>query len=128
MSTAHRPTWNPAHGGDSQSGNRFLAPRTAFSVKDLPRHLTVKHRQPSQRPLSAEELKRKLEEREQQHAAGGAGGVAKVPRFDAKPAAEQLLDFSALDGAPPRAHAAPRIRAPPPQPRLSCCPLMHTDP
>mmetsp|Transcript_19618 Transcript_19618/g.49076 ORF Transcript_19618/g.49076 Transcript_19618/m.49076 type:complete len:273 (+) Transcript_19618:35-853(+) len=91
MSTAHRPTWNPAHGGDSQSGNRFLAPRTAFSSKDLPRHLTVKQRQPGSGPQSASELKRQLEERENT----ARDGKPLQPR----PPAEQLLDFSALEAS-----------------------------
>ncbi|KAJ1628273.1 protein CWC15 A [Pavlovales sp. CCMP2436] len=101
MSTAHRPTWNPAHGGDSQSGNRFLAPRTAFSSKDLPRHLTVKQRQPGSGPQSASELKRQLEERENT----ARDGKPLQPR----PPAEQLLDFSALEGARRPAATAPAV-------------------
>lgn len=114
MSTAHRPTWNPARGADAGSAARFGAPRTAVSASALPRYKTMKHRQPgSVEPLSAEELKRKLEERERNPSAGAAG---ETPRIDAHPSAEQILDFSALDGEAAPTAARPTATPPPPPP------------
>ena len=44
MTTAHRPTWNPAVGGENQSGNAKLITSKHFSAKDLPAHLKLKER------------------------------------------------------------------------------------
>ena len=44
MTTAHRPTWNAAKGGNAQSGNIMIAPTRTYSAKDLPAHKLLKSR------------------------------------------------------------------------------------
>lgn len=48
MTTAHRPTWHPARGGNDQGGNRALVPTRQFSSKDAPAHTKLKFRQTGQ--------------------------------------------------------------------------------
>eukprot|EP01116_Phalansterium_solitarium_P003151 TRINITY_DN137_c2_g2_i1.p1 TRINITY_DN137_c2_g2~~TRINITY_DN137_c2_g2_i1.p1 ORF type:complete len:236 (-),score=24.74 TRINITY_DN137_c2_g2_i1:121-828(-) len=71
MTTANRPTWNPAKGGgDVQSGTRLSATTRAYSAKDIPGFTKLKTRQPGQHSASdirARDLKHELEEREQKH-------------------------------------------------------------
>lgn len=45
MTTAHRPTWAPAKGGEEQGGTRIFAPIRQYSAKDAPSHTTLKLRQ-----------------------------------------------------------------------------------
>lgn len=47
MTTAHRPTWHFARGGDDQGGNKLLPSRKA-STRDQPAHKKLKLRQPGQ--------------------------------------------------------------------------------
>ena len=49
MTTAHRPTWNPAVGGENQSGNAKFDSKHR-SAKDLPAHINLKHRCPPPPP------------------------------------------------------------------------------
>jgi protein CWC15 len=44
MTTAHRPTYNPAKGGNIQGGNKLYFPSKQYSSKDLPGNLTLKKR------------------------------------------------------------------------------------
>ena len=44
MTTAHRPTWQAAKGGEEQGGSRIFAPMRQFSAKDAPSHTTLKDR------------------------------------------------------------------------------------
>lgn len=44
MTTAHRPTWAPAVGGEEQGGNRLFVPSRAYSAKDEPSHTKLKFR------------------------------------------------------------------------------------
>ena len=44
MTTAHRPTWAPAKGGEEQGGTRIFAPSRHFSAKDQPAHQQLKRR------------------------------------------------------------------------------------
>lgn len=44
MTTAHRPTWAPAVGGEEQGGMRIFVPSRAVSAKNLPGHLKLKFR------------------------------------------------------------------------------------
>lgn len=44
MTTAHRPTWAPAVGGEEQGGNRLFVPSRAYSAKDQPSHTKLKFR------------------------------------------------------------------------------------
>lgn len=74
MTTAHRPTWNPAVGKRNEGGwDSGGAVSHQFSVRDMPQQMTLKTRkfgQGSQSELlsnSAEDLKAKLEEKEKDH-------------------------------------------------------------
>ncbi|KAK7691910.1 hypothetical protein QCA50_005315 [Cerrena zonata] len=51
MSTAHRPTWDPAQAKDVKGGSR------QFSVRDMAAHTKLKFRQPGQ--TSADEVKKR---------------------------------------------------------------------
>jgi protein CWC15 len=69
MTTAHRPTWNPAQASKDQGGNRSIAPPNQYSSRDLPGHKVLKVRQPGQNTLDEiatrnlkDELLRKEEE------------------------------------------------------------------
>lgn len=44
MTTAHRPTWQAAKGGEEQGGSRIFAPIRQYSAKDAPSHTTLKTR------------------------------------------------------------------------------------
>ncbi len=44
MSTAHRPTWAPAKGGEGQGGMRVYAPTRQMSAKDQAAQMTLKFR------------------------------------------------------------------------------------
>lgn len=44
MTTAHRPTWYNAIGGENQGGNRKVSETTKVCSKDLPGHLKMKTR------------------------------------------------------------------------------------
>ncbi|KAK9803433.1 hypothetical protein WJX73_000094 [Symbiochloris irregularis] len=70
MTTAHRPTWAPAKGGEEQGGTRIFAPSRQFSAKDQPSHQQLKHRQTGQASASdtaTRDLKAELLEREHKH-------------------------------------------------------------
>ncbi|EME26711.1 uncharacterized protein Gasu_57140 [Galdieria sulphuraria] len=70
MTTAHRPTWNPAKGGNEQGGFRLNVPSAKVSARDMPGHLHLKERgkgQGAPEDLEGRDLKRELEEKEQQH-------------------------------------------------------------
>ena len=44
MTTAHRPTWAPAKGGEEQGGTRIFAPSRQFSAKDQAAQTKLKFR------------------------------------------------------------------------------------
>eukprot|EP00916_Digyalum_oweni_P014096 GHVL01023102.1.p1 GENE.GHVL01023102.1~~GHVL01023102.1.p1 ORF type:complete len:194 (+),score=39.28 GHVL01023102.1:73-654(+) len=62
MTTAHRPTWAPAVGGNGQGGNRMLAPTTKLHSKDQPGQTTLKSRPPIPEVKKAFEEKKQAEE------------------------------------------------------------------
>ena len=67
MTTAHRPTWNPAQASKDQGGNKFIAPSKQFSARDLPGHTTLKYRQEGQNTvdeISQRDLKEELLKKE----------------------------------------------------------------
>ncbi|KAG8810627.1 hypothetical protein FRB91_001239 [Serendipita sp. 411] len=76
MSTAHRPTWNPAVGKEVKSGSR------QFSTRDVASHTKLKFRQPGQggtnevdkRDLRAQLLRAEAEARAKKRKAGGFVG------------------------------------------------------
>ncbi|EFJ34539.1 hypothetical protein SELMODRAFT_438896 [Selaginella moellendorffii] len=70
MTTAARPTWAPAKGGQEQGGTRIYGTSQKFSARDLPSHTLLKTRKEGQG--TTEELQRKdllsdLEGRERKH-------------------------------------------------------------
>ena len=44
MTTAHRPTWQAAKGGEEQGGQRIFAPSRMTSAKDQASHTKLKFR------------------------------------------------------------------------------------
>ncbi|KAI0800126.1 Pre-mRNA-splicing factor Cwf15/Cwc15 [Fomes fomentarius] len=78
MSTAHRPTWEPAQAKDVKGGSR------QFSVRDMAAHTKLKFRQPGQtsttevakRDLRAELLVAEAEARERKRKAEGKPALA----------------------------------------------------
>ncbi|XWS09620.1 hypothetical protein CRYUN_Cryun39dG0005300 [Craigia yunnanensis] len=70
MTTAARPTWQPAKGGNEQGGIRIFGPSQKYSSRDLASHTTLKPRkdgQDTQDELQKRNLRDELEEREQMH-------------------------------------------------------------
>jgi hypothetical protein len=70
MTTAHRPTWAPARGGEEQGGMRLFVASRARSAKDQPAQLSMKFRgkgQAGSEDLDGKDLKVR--------AAPGGGGV-----------------------------------------------------
>lgn len=70
MTTAARPTWAPAKGGNEQGGTRIFGPSQKYSSRDIAAHTTLKPRkegQDTQDELHRRNLREELEEREQRH-------------------------------------------------------------
>ena len=70
MTTAHRPTWAPAVGGEEQGGSRWFKASIQTSAKNLPGHTKLKFRQTGQNTeaeLQHMDLKAELEAKERKH-------------------------------------------------------------
>jgi hypothetical protein len=70
MTTAHRPTWAPARGGEEQGGMRMFVASRARSAKDQPGQLSMKVRgagQATAADLDGKDLKAELEAKEREH-------------------------------------------------------------
>lgn len=70
MTTAARPTWAPAKGGNEQGGTRIFGPSQKYSSRDIASHTTLKPRregQDTQDELQKRNLREELEERERKH-------------------------------------------------------------
>ncbi|KVI02372.1 hypothetical protein Ccrd_019365 [Cynara cardunculus var. scolymus] len=70
MTTAARPTWAPAKGGNEQGGARIFGPSQKYSSRDIAAHTTLKPRkegQDTQDEVQRRDLKEELEERERRH-------------------------------------------------------------
>ncbi|KAL9259187.1 CWC15 homolog A-like protein [Drosera capensis] len=70
MTTAARPTWAPAKGGNEQGGTRIFGPSQKYSSRDIASHTTLKPRrdgQDTQDELQKRNLREELEERERRH-------------------------------------------------------------
>lgn len=70
MTTAHRPTWAPARGGEEQGGTRLFVPSKQISAKNQASHTKLKFRQEGQaapHELDKQDLKAKLEAKEREH-------------------------------------------------------------
>jgi len=72
MTTAHRPTWNNALGGDDAGGNRKVAVTQIQRARDLPAHKVLKTRKIGQNSVdevAARDLKQELFDKERKAAA-----------------------------------------------------------
>ncbi|GMN59152.1 hypothetical protein TIFTF001_028259 [Ficus carica] len=70
MTTAARPTWAPAKGGNEQGGTRIFGPSQKYSSRDLASHTTLKSRKEGQdthEELQKRNLREELEEHERRH-------------------------------------------------------------
>ncbi|KAL2245199.1 protein CWC15 homolog A [Sesamum indicum] len=70
MTTAARPTWAPAKGGNEQGGTRIFGPSQKYSSRDIASHTTLKPRkegQDTQEELQRRNLRDELEDRERRH-------------------------------------------------------------
>ncbi|KAL2321574.1 hypothetical protein Fmac_025953 [Flemingia macrophylla] len=70
MTTAARPTWAPAKGGNEQGGTRIFGPSQKYSSRDIASHTNLKPRkegQDTQDELKRRNLRDELEDREQRH-------------------------------------------------------------
>ncbi|PIA61934.1 hypothetical protein AQUCO_00200136v1 [Aquilegia coerulea] len=70
MTTAARPTWAPAKGGNEQGGTRIFGPSQKYSSRDIASHTTLKPRkegQDTQDEVQKRNLREELEERERRH-------------------------------------------------------------
>ncbi|GKV08492.1 hypothetical protein SLEP1_g20113 [Rubroshorea leprosula] len=70
MTTAARPTWAPAKGGNEQGGTRIFGPSQKYSSRDLAAHTNLKPRkegQDTQDELQKRNLREELEDRERRH-------------------------------------------------------------
>ncbi|TPX69273.1 hypothetical protein SpCBS45565_g02602 [Spizellomyces sp. 'palustris'] len=84
MTTAARPTWNPAAGGHSLRDTN-AAPSSLVSSRDLATQTKLKLRQPGQNApedLDAELLKERLEEKEREHFEKTRGGKRRDVEFE----------------------------------------------
>ncbi|XP_068311461.1 uncharacterized protein [Pyrus communis] len=70
MTTAARPTWAPAKGGNEQGGTRIFGPSQKYSSRDMAAHTSLKPRKPgqdTQDELQKKNLREELEESERKH-------------------------------------------------------------
>ncbi|CAK9163498.1 unnamed protein product [Ilex paraguariensis] len=70
MTTAARPTWAPAKGGNEQGGTRIFGPSQKYSSRDIASHTTLKPRKEGQDThdeLQRRNLREELEDRERRH-------------------------------------------------------------
>ncbi|CAI9088174.1 OLC1v1022430C3 [Oldenlandia corymbosa var. corymbosa] len=70
MTTAARPTWAPAKGGNEQGGTRIFGPSQKYSSRDIAAHTTLKPRregQDTQDEIQKRNLRDELEVRERRH-------------------------------------------------------------
>ncbi|XP_062003984.1 uncharacterized protein LOC133721398 [Rosa rugosa] len=70
MTTAARPTWAPAKGGNEQGGTRIFGPSQKYSSRDIASHTTLKPRkdgQDTEEELQKRNLHEELEDRERRH-------------------------------------------------------------
>jgi protein CWC15 len=65
MTTAHRPTWYPAIGGENQGGNKQYMPSAARSAKDIAGFTQMKYR--NDVSTDEENMKAELEAKERKH-------------------------------------------------------------
>ncbi|CAL4910375.1 unnamed protein product [Urochloa decumbens] len=99
MTTAARPTWAPAKGGNEQGGTRIFGPSQKYSSRDLAAHTSLKPRkegQQTQEELQKRNLKEELEERERKHYSSKDKSYAEE-RDRRKSSSQLLLEGSKRD-------------------------------
>jgi protein CWC15 len=112
MTTAHRPTWAPAKGGEEQGGMRFFAPSKMVSSKDLVSHRELKGRQEGQGTageLLRKDLRAELEEKERAHYLKSNPTTFDAERADDLRLLEAAPAAAAAAGGAPDAGGAPRL-------------------
>lgn len=112
MTTAARPTFEPARGGRGKGEGDLSALSKQYSSRDLPGHTKIKYRQPTQDPpeeLRNRDFRRELEERERAAArektrergprehTTSSSSSSKRPRLDQIPAANLDADDPLTD-------------------------------
>lgn len=90
MSTAHRPTWDPAQAKDTKAGSR------QFSVRDVAAHTKLKFRQPGQ--TSSDDVKKR--DLRAELLAAEAEARNKKRKAEGKPPLEEDVRKAALIEAP----------------------------
>ena len=81
MTTAHRPTFNAAIGGEAQGGGRYIAGVTRTHVHDLPGQMSIKRRQDGQgtaADVSGVDMRAQLLEAEAKHLKAIGKAPAKI--------------------------------------------------
>ncbi|XP_015196644.1 protein CWC15 homolog [Lepisosteus oculatus] len=112
MTTAARPTFEPARGGRGKGEGDLSALSKQYSSRDLPSHTKIKYRQPTQdapEEVRARDFRRELEERERvvvrektrdrparEHTTSSSSS-SKRPRLDQIPAANLDADDPLTD-------------------------------
>ncbi|XP_013883427.1 protein CWC15 homolog [Austrofundulus limnaeus] len=113
MTTAARPTFEPARGGRGKGEGDLSALSKQYSSRDLPGHTKIKYRQPTQdapEEVRARDFRRELEERERvaarektrergprEHTTSSSSSSSKRPRLDQIPAANLDADDPLTD-------------------------------
>ncbi|XP_053703242.1 protein CWC15 homolog [Synchiropus splendidus] len=115
MTTAARPTFEPARGGRGKGEGDLSALSKQYSSRDLPGHTKIKYRQPTQdapEEVRARDFRRELEERERVAArektrergprehttsSSSSSSSSKRPRLDQIPAANLDADDPLTD-------------------------------
>ncbi|KAM5578028.1 hypothetical protein ABKV19_008377 [Rosa sericea] len=70
MTTAARPTWAPAKGGNEQGGTRIFGPSQKYSSRDIASHTTLKPKKDgkdTQEEPQKRNLQEELEDHERRH-------------------------------------------------------------
>ncbi|GMS79924.1 hypothetical protein PENTCL1PPCAC_2099, partial [Pristionchus entomophagus] len=102
MTTAHRPTFNPARGGSGRAEGDLSKLSQQYSSKDMPSHKTLKYRQTGQGTgdeLRRRDLRRELEDKERtvrdkKSNKDGGSSSSKRPRMEE-------IEASAIDADEP---------------------------
>ncbi|MGH0172499.1 UNVERIFIED_CONTAM: hypothetical protein FKN15_063848 [Acipenser sinensis] len=113
MTTAARPTFEPARGGRGKGEGDLSALSKQYSSRDLPSHTKIKYRQPTQdapEEIRTRDFRRELEERERvavrektrdrparEHTTSSSSSSSKRPRLDQIPAANLDADDPLTD-------------------------------
>ncbi|CAK5022582.1 unnamed protein product [Meloidogyne enterolobii] len=95
MTTAHRPTFDPAKGGTGRNEGDLAKLSQQYSSRDMPSHMTLKYRQKGQAhpdEINTKDLRRDVEEKEQltskdrhsreSRTTSGSSSISKRPKLD----------------------------------------------